>query len=441
MSEKAAWDQLVVGGTVMTLEPGSEPVANGAVAISDGRIVAVGPTEELLEMTPPGAVLDASGCIVLPGFVNTHSHLAMTLLRGLADDLPLKEWLEDHIWPAEKAHMNRETVRLGTQLAAAELLLNGVTTTADMYFFDDEVGDVLAGVGMRGVVAESVIDFPTPRCATVDEMIEKQRELVARFKDHPLIVPAIAPHSPYTVSASNLVREADLAEELDVPLHIHLSETRWEVEKLLDEKGKSPVAYLAELGVLTERTVAAHCVHVSAEDIETLLELEVGVSHNPVSNLKLGSGVSPVPAMLEAGVKLSFGTDGPASNNTLDLLRDAQLAALLHKGVTGDPTVLPAMTVLELLTAGGARVLGLDDRIGTLAEGKEADLVVLSLDGPAGVPLYDPASYLVYAASSARIRHVMVRGKVLVRDGQLTTLDLEEVTARVAEVSRRILHQ
>jgi len=439
MSDKPAWDQLVVGGTVMTLVPGSEPLPDGAVAISEGRIVAVGPTEQLLEMTPSCEVIDASDCLVLPGFVNTHAHLAMTLLRGLADDLPLKDWLERHIWPAEKEHMNRETVALGTRLAAAELLLNGVTTTADMYFFDDEVGDVLASVGMRGVVAESVIDFPTPRCQTVDEMIEKQRELADRFRDHPLITPAIAPHAPYTVCAANLVREADLAEELDVPLHIHLSETRWEVEKLLEEKGKSPVAYLAELGVLTERTVAAHCVHVSAEDIEILAELEVGVSHNPVSNLKLGSGVSPVPAMLEAGVRLSFGTDGPASNNTLDLLRDAQLAALLHKGVTGDPTVLPARRVLELLTSGGASVLGLGDRIGTLEEGKEADIVCLSLHGPASVPFYEPASHLVYASRAAAVRHVLVRGRVLVRDGELTTIDLEEVTARVQEMSRQIM--
>ncbi len=438
MTDTASWDLLVVGGTILTMEPDAAPIENGAIALSDGIIAAVGPAEELLELAPTGEVVDASDCIVMPGFVNTHAHLAMTLLRGLADDLPLKEWLEEHIWPAEKEHMKRESVRIGTRLAAAELLLNGVTTTADMYFFDDEVGDVLAEIGMRGVVAESLIDFPTPRCATQEEMLAKQREVAEHFKDHPLIQPALAPHAPYTVCAANLVREADLAEELDIPLHIHLSETRWEVEKLLEEKGKSPVAYLAELGVLTERTVAAHCVHLSPEDIETLAELEVGVSHNPVSNLKLGSGVAPVPAMLEAGVKLSLGTDGPASNNTLDLLRDAQIAALIHKGVTGEPTVLPARTVLELLTVGGARVLGLDQKIGTLREGLEADLICIGTEGPAGVPLYEPDSFLVYAARSARVRHVLVRGRVLVRNGALTTIDLDEVTAKAGELARMI---
>lgn len=438
MPDTPSWDLLVVGGTVLTMEPGSAPIENGAIAISHGRIAAAGPAEELLELAPTGEVVDASNCMVMPGMVNTHSHLAMTLLRGLADDLPLKEWLEGHIWPAESQHMNRETIHLGTQLAAAELLLNGVTTTADMYFYDDEVGDVLAAIGMRGVVAESVIDFATPRCQTVDEMMEKQRELAEKFRDHPLIEPALAPHAPYTVSAANLVREADLAEELDIPLHIHLSETRGEVEGLLKEKGKSPVAYLAELGVLTERTVAAHCVHLSPEDVETLAELEVGVSHNPVSNLKLGSGVAPVAAMLAAGVKMSFGTDGPASNNTLDLLRDGQLAALLHKGVTGEPTTLPAREVLELLTSGGARVLGLDDRIGTLREGKEADIVCIETAGPAAVPLYDAFSHLVYAARTANVRHVMVCGQVVVRNRHLTTLDLDEVMAKVTELGRRI---
>ncbi len=438
METTPSWDLLVLGGTVLTMEPGSEPIPNAAVAISGARIAAVGPAEALLDMAPTGEVLDASDCLILPGFVNTHSHLPMTLLRGLADDLPLKTWLEEHIWPAEREHVNRESVRVGTELAAAELLLAGVTTVADMYFFDDEVGTVLAEVGMRGVVCEGLLDFPTPRCPTVDDMIARQRELAEMFRDHPLVTPALGPHSPYTVSAANLVREAELAEELDVPLHIHLAETRWEVEKLLQEKGKSPVAYLQELGVLTERTVAAHCVHLSEEDIAILAEEGVGVSHNPVSNLKLASGVAPVPRMLTAGVKLSIGTDGTASNNRLDVLRDVQLAALLHKGVSGDPTVLPARTALELATVGGARVLGLDDRIGTLREGKEADLVCIALDGPNATPLYDPESHLVYAARSADVRHVMVRGRVLVRDRTLRTIDLERVRAQAMEIARQI---
>ncbi len=438
MSYAPSWDLLVCGGTVLTMEDGARPISNGAVAIAGGKIIAVGPAEELLDQGPQGDVLDASGCIIIPGFVNTHSHLAMTLLRGLADDLPLKEWLEKHIWPAEKEHMNREAVRAGTALAAAEQLLAGVTTTTDMYFFDDEVASVLAEAGMRAVVAESLLDFPTPRCSGPDEMIERQRELIEAYRDHPLITPSVAPHSPYTVGAASLAREADLAEEYGVPLQIHLSETRWEVNKLLEEKGVSPVRYLADLGVLSDHTIAAHCVHVSPDDIALLAELEVGVAHNPISNLKLASGIAPVPAMLEAGVKVGLGTDGAASNNTLDLMRDMQTAALLHKGASGQPTVIPAIEALHMATTGGAAVLGLDDRIGVLREGMEADLICIDVTGPHATPVFDPASHLVYAARSADVRHTIVRGKVLVKDRELQTIDRAETIAHATEITAKI---
>ena len=438
MNESANWDMLVVGGTVLTMEPDAEPIKNGAVAVAGGRIAAVGPAEELLEVGQPGDVLNAGNCLVLPGLVNTHSHLAMTVFRGIADDLPLMEWLEDHIWPVEKEHMNRETVRLGTELAAAEQLLGGITTTTDMYFFGDEVCRVLESAGMRGVVAESLIGFPTPRCATTEDMLEKQRELIEAFADHPLITPSVAAHAPYSVAAADLVAEAELAEEFEVPMQIHLAETAWEVEKLLAEKELSPVAYLADLGVLSERTVAVHCVHVSPEDIGLLVEFEAGVSHNPVSNLKLASGVSPVPALIDAGAKLGLGTDGTASNNTLDLIRDMQLAALLHKGVSGDPTVLPARTMLEMVTVRGAEVLGLADQIGVLSEGRDADIICVAVDGPHTAPMYDPFSHLVFAARAADVRHSVVRGSVVMRNRQLLTLDLERVEAQAREFSETV---
>ena len=438
MDHTSSWETVVLGGTVLTMEPGAEPIEHGAVAIANGRIAAVGPAEHLLELAPTGEVVNATDCIVLPGLVNTHSHLAMTLLRGVADDLPLIRWLEDHIWPAEREHMSREAVIVGTRLAAVEQLLAGVTTTTDMYFFADDVARTLAEVGMRGVVAESLIDFATPRCPDPDDMVERQRELIEAFRNHPLIVPSVAAHSPYSVCAANLVREAELADIAGVPLQIHLAETRWEVEKLLAEKGMSPVAYLADLGVLGERTVAAHCVHLSETDIELLAEFEVGVSHNPVSNLKLASGVSPVPAMVARGLKVGLGTDGAASNNTLDLLRDMQLAALVHKVTTGDPTVLPARTMVEMVTRRGAEVLGLDHRIGTLSEGKEADLVCLGLDRPHAQPMYDPFSHLVFAARAADVRHVMVLGRSVVRGGRPLTVDLEELAARVREIRGEI---
>jgi 5-methylthioadenosine/S-adenosylhomocysteine deaminase len=268
-------------------------------------------------------------------------------------------------------------------------------------------------------------------------MLAKQRELLEAFKGHPLITPSVATHAPYSVCAANLVKEAELAEEFEVPMQIHLSETAWEVEKLLGEKGLSPVAYLADLGVLSDRTVAAHCVHVSPEDIEILADFEAGVSHNPVSNLKLASGISPVPALVDGGVKLGLGTDGTASNNTLDLLRDMQLAALLHKGFSGDPTVLPARTMLELATVGGAKVLGLDN-LGTLAEGQEADLVCIAVEGPHAAPMYDPFSHLVFAARSADVRHVVIRGQVVVQNRELKTLDVERIEAQAREFSETI---
>jgi 5-methylthioadenosine/S-adenosylhomocysteine deaminase len=389
-------------------------------------------------MSPSGEVLNAGNSLILPGLVNTHSHLGMTLLRGIADDLPLMQWLEQHIWPVEKEHMTRETVHLGTELAAAEQLLAGITTTTDMYFFGDEVSAVLAEAGMRGVVAESLIGFPTPRCTTTEEMLDKQRELLEAYTDHPLITPSVAAHAPYSVSAADLVAEAELAEEYEVPMQIHLSETSWEVEKLLEEKGLSPVAYLADLGVLSERTVAAHCVHVSPEDIGLLAEFEAGVSHNPVSNLKLASGISPVPELIAGGVKIGLGTDGTASNNTLDLLRDMQLAALLHKGVSRNPTALPARTMLELVTRRGAEVLGLQKKIGTLVEGLEADLICIAIDGPHTAPMYDPLSHLVFAARASDVRHVVIRGQVVVRNRELQTLDRERIEAQAREFSETI---
>ncbi len=438
MNTNSTWDLLVLSKSVLTMEPEAAPIEKGAVAIADGRIVEIGPASDLLEKAPTCEVLDAGNCLVMPGLVNTHSHLAMSLLRGLADDLPLKAWLEDHIWPAERQYMDRETVALGTRLAVAEQLLGGITTTADMYFFADTVCEVLAEAGMRGVIAESLIDSSTPRCATPEEMIAKQRNLCEGWRNHPLITPSIAAHAPYSVCAANLVKEAELAEEFSVPLQIHLSETRWEVETSIEHKGASPVAYLEGLGFLSEQVVAAHCVHVDRNDIEILAENGVGVSHNPVSNLKLASGVAPVLAMLEAGVRLGLGTDGAASNNTLDLLRDLQITALLHKSISGDPTTMPAATVLSAATSGGAEILGLGGKVGMLKPGMEADIACFSLNHAHTTPIYDPSSHMVFAARAADVRHVVVRGKVIVRDRKLMTMDLDEIRTRSTEAARRI---
>jgi len=434
----AECDLLVAGGTVVPMVPGSEPLADGALAVRAGAIVEVGEAADLRARYRAASVLEADGGLILPGFVNTHTHLAMTLLRGLADDLPLRDWLEKHIWPTERALMTAETVVLGTRLAIAESIQAGVTCVCDMYFHAEHVAEAVAAAGLRAVVPEAMIDFPTPSCPTPEHALVKQRELWERYRTHPLIVPAVAPHSPYSVSASNLVKEAELAEELGVPLVVHVAETRWEAEKIKAEKGVSPVAYLADLGILSERTVAAHCVHVSEADLALLAEFEVGVASNPVSNLKLASGVAPVPQMLHRGIKVGFGTDGAASNNTLDLLRDAQLACLLYKGISGDPTCMPARTVAEMLTLGGAKVLGLDDRIGTLEPGKRADVVCLAVDRPHAVPVFDPYSHIAYAARASDVCHVVVEGRTLLRDRTLVDIDVDGLLAEVRSAADRV---
>ncbi|MGE5236304.1 MAG: amidohydrolase family protein [Acidobacteriota bacterium] len=435
------FDLIVRGGTVLTMAPGARPVPDGAVAVKDGAIVAVGPERELADGASDVPTLDAGGGLILPGFVNTHTHLAMTLLRGFADDLPLVDWLEKHIWPTEKILMSADHVETGTRLAAAESLRAGVTCVCDMYFHAERVIKAVADIGLRAVVPESLIDFATPACPTPEAALKRQRELLEQYRDHRLAVPAVAAHAPYSVSAVNLVKEAELADEFGAPLIIHLAETRWEVEKIMAEKGVSPVAYLADLGVLSERMVAAHCVHVSEGDLDLLAEFDVGVASNPVSNLKLSSGVAPLPQMLSRGLKVSFGTDGAASNNTLDLLRDVQLAALLYKGISGDPTCMPAQTVVELLTLGGANVLGLADKIGSLEVGKRADIVCLALDQLHATPSYDPYAHVVYAARATDVRHVVVDGRTVVENGRMLTCDETELCDRVREVAAGLSRQ
>lgn len=431
-------DLIIAGGTVLTMAPGSEPIEDGAVGVCGSEIGAVGPRSAVVQQELTTPVLDAGGGLILPGFVNTHSHLAMTLLRGFADDLPLKIWLEDRIWPAERAHMTPETVALGTRLAAAEALRAGATCVADMYFFADRVAAALAEIGIRAVVGEALLDLPTPSCQNAEESLARSRDLLAAYRHHPTITAGLAPHAPYTVSPANLVLAAELSDEFDAPFQIHLAETRWEVEQVRKEKGVTPVGYLADLGILSERTNAVHCVHVDGDDLDALAELGVGVSCTLVSNLKLGSGVPPLPQFLAAGLKVGFGTDGTASNNSLDVLRDAQLAALLFKGLTGDPTALGARTLLEALTIGGAQVLGLADRIGTLEPGKRADVICIATNEPHSVPVFDPYSHIAYAARSADVRHAVVDGRVLLRDRVLTTVDTERLIAQARSTAARI---
>jgi len=436
-------DLLLTNATVLTMDSGFSQHEPGAVAISDDSIVAVGPAAELEGRFAARETVDCNGSTVLPGLINTHTHAPMTLLRGLADDLRLDVWLLGYMMPVERQFVSPDFVRLGTQLACVELIRSGVTCFADMYYFEDEVAKAAAEAGLRAVVGETVLRFPAPDAGSFEESLAAARELILRWKGHPLIVPSVAPHAPYTCTSEILRLAAELAIEHGVPLQIHLSETQQEVASCREEHKMPPVPYIKKQGVLDAKVVAAHCVHLDDGEIHTLLHHGVGISHNPSSNLKLASGVAPVARMREVGLQVGIGTDGPAANNDLDMLEELRLVALLAKGTTGDPTVLPAREVLAMATSMGARALHLDHLIGSLEPGKRADLIVVDLSGLHSSPRFrrDPSapySQLVYAAKSTDVTDVMVNGRWLLRRRQLQTLEEAELLVHAGEFAHRI---
>ena len=429
-------DLLVRGDFVLPMTDGLPEIRGGAVAVRAGVIVAVGPRAEVERAFRADDVL--GGGIVLPGLVNTHGHAAMTLYRGLGDDLPLHDWLHRFVWPAEKRFTTEENVALGTRLAIAEMLASGTTAFADMYFFEDAVGRVAAEAGMRVLLGQAVIGFPTPDCPDTGTSLDRGRRLAAKWRGHPLVRVSIALHAVYTLTPEQLRSGAACAEDCGVPIQIHLSESRKEVEDCLAAHGVTPPRLLADTGVLRRGTVCAHGVHLTAADVALLRETGAGVSLNPESNLKLGSGVPDVAGLLAAGVPLGLGTDGAASNNDLDLWDAVRLAALLPKGTREDPTAVPAAEAVRLATRGGAELLGFGDVAGTLAPGKRADLCVIDTTGAHLTPLYHPTSHLAYAAHGSDVLHTVVDGRVVYRDRRLTTIDLDAVSAEVAALAPSI---
>ena len=438
--DRDPWRTLLVsGGVVVTMDAAGTVLPDGAVAVVDGEIAAVGPRAEVAAAYPGADRVDAAGGVVLPGLINAHTHVPMVLFRGLADDLPLMEWLEGYIFPAEARHVDEEFVRWGTRLACLEMLRGGTTTFVDMYYFDDVIAEEAERCGMRAVVGETLIDFPAPDNKSWREAVDYTRRFVERWRGHPRITPAVAPHSTYTVSPEHLVEAHRLAEELDVPLLTHLAEDPGEIEQVVAATGKRPIALLEELGVLGERMLAAHLVVPTQQEIELLAERGVGAAHCPQSNMKVAAGIAPVTAMLQAGVAVGIGTDGAGSNNDLDLWEEVDTAAKLQKVVLRDPTALDARRALEMATIGGARALDMDDRIGSLEVGKRADLIVVAADGvhqQPQDPAANPYSFLVYSTKAPDVRTVMVDGRVVVEEGRVTTLDAAEVAARAAELRR-----
>ena len=429
---------VVTNGTIVTMDAGGRIVANGAVAIDGSDIVAVDTSEAIQREYRGTETVDAEGQVVLPGLINTHTHAPMVLFRGLADDLALMEWLTKYIFPAEARTVSPEFVRAGTRLAALEMIQSGTTTYTDMYYFEEEVAKETKAAGLRGVLGQTVIQFPVADAKTPADALARAETFINMFKGDPLITPAVAPHAMYTLDGPTLMAARALAMRHGVPTLIHLAETRDEVKAAQDRYKSSPVGYLDRLGFLGAGVLAAHGVWVSAPEITVLRQRGVGVSHNPESNMKLASGTAPVPEYLAAGVAVGLGTDGAASNNDLDMFDAMRTASLLHKLQTGDPRVVSARTAVEMATIGGARALGMGDRLGSLEPGKRADLIVVGMRSARQTPMYDPMSHLVYTTRGDDVQTTIVHGKVLMRDRKVLTLNEASVLAEARAWAEKV---
>jgi 5-methylthioadenosine/S-adenosylhomocysteine deaminase len=429
---------IVSAGTVITMDAGRRILSPGAVVIDGADIVAVDDPQAAAVRFAAGETIDVPDHVVLPGLINTHTHAPMVLYRGLADDLALMEWLQTYIFPAEAQTVSPEFVRAGTRLAALEMIQSGTTTYADMYYFEEEIARVSRDAGLRGVLGQTIIEFPVPDARTPADGLARAEAFIREFRDDTLIVPAVAPHALYTLDAGTLTAARALANRYDVPLIIHLAETRDEVEVARERGAPSPTAYLDALGLWGGRTLAAHGVWVTDEDITLLRRRGVGVAHNPESNMKLASGTAPVVGYLKGGVALGLGTDGAASNNALDMFGAMRQAAFLHKLVNDDPRVVSAPEALELATLGGARALGLGRAIGSLEPGRRADLISVSMASARQTPLYDPISHLVYVTRGDDVRTTIVNGRVLMRQRQVLTLDETAVLAEARRWAARV---
>jgi 5-methylthioadenosine/S-adenosylhomocysteine deaminase len=434
------FDTVIHGGTIITMNPAADIFGDGVICVQDGRIVSVDSLANMGHFPEGRQIVDAAGCMVMPGLVNTHTHMPMSLFRGLADDLPLDEWLHEHMFPAEAAWITPENVRLGTLLACAEMLLSGTTTFCGGYFHEDEVAAVVQEAGIRGVLGQGVIDFPAPGVPDPSRNIEAAERYADKWQNRSaLIQPSIFCHSPYTCSADTIQAAKAAARSRNILFQIHIAETRAE-RGMIQEGGdmRTPIQYLDHLGVLDEQTLLVHAVWVDDNDVATIADKKACISHNPESNMKLASGVAPAVNFQKAGICVGLGTDGCASNNDLDLFQEMDTAAKLHKVHSLDPTVMDANTVLHMATIKGAGAIGLGNVIGSLEEGKHADLIVIDTQKPHLVPMYSPISQAVYAVRGSDVRDVMVAGRLLVRQGKLTQMDLSDILSRVNALSEEI---
>ena len=432
-------DLLVSGGSVVTMDGARTILDDGAIAVKGDTIVAVGSRADLEAKYAAAQTIDAKGKLVMPGFINGHTHVPMTLFRGLHDDVTLNDWLYKYIFPAEAKNVNEEFVRWGTRLAAAEQIRGGITTFADMYYFEDAVAEETKAAGMRGVLGETFIDFPAPDNKNEAEMLAYTGKFLKKWQGDPMIHAAAAPHSIYTCSKKTLQDAAALARKYNAPILIHTAEMKKEWEDSLKQNGMSPVQYMDKIGLLGPDVVSAHCIFVDAADRKTLAQKGVGCVHNPSSNMMIASGVSPVAEMRAAGVAVGLGTDGPAgSNNDLDLMEEIDLAAKLAKITKMDPLALNAKAVVEMATIDGARALHMDKEIGSLEAGKKADLILISLDEPNAVPMYEIYAQIAYALKGSDVETVVIGGQIVMRNRRLLTVDEEAAMTKARQYKKTI---
>jgi len=420
-------DLIIKGNYVLPMDAELTIIKDGIVVVSENKIVAVGKAKEVENQYKASEVLDCGNSIIMPGLINTHTHAAMAYFRGLADDLPLDKWWFDHIRPAEINFVKPEFVKKATELACLEMIKSGVTFFNDMYYFSEVIAEACKQAGIRAMLSDAIIDFPAPSYRNVDEAISLFKEFYNKHSDDELINVSIQPHTVYTCSKETLIKTRELAQKFNVPIHIHISESKKEVDDCKKQHGKSPVEYLDEIGFLSDKVIAAHSVWLSDNDFEIYKERDVKVSHCPISNMKLASGVASIPEMLENEITVGLGTDGAASNNTLDLFSDMRACALLHKVNNFDPTIINAQEVVKMVTIDGAKVIGSENKIGSLEPGKRADIITINLDKPHLMPIYNPYSHLVYCVNGEDVENVVINGKVVMSNRKIKTMDEEKV--------------
>lgn len=431
-------DCIVRGEYVLPMDEQFTVIKDGAVAVRGGQIADVGKYEGIISKYVSENIVGGEGRVVIPGLINTHTHAAMVYFRGLADDLPLKEWLENHIWPAESKWLSPHFISDATELACLEMVKAGITTYSDMYFFEDAAAISVKKIGMRAVLGVGILDFPSVSAKTTAEYLENAEKFIKDWKGDELITPCVAPHAVYTCGPETLRQAKRLAEKYGLLLHIHLSETEWEVGETMVRYHKRPVEHLEAIGFLDKNVLAVHCVWLEDNEIELLAKRNIGVSHCMESNLKLASGFAPVVTMLMSGIRVTFGTDGAASNNDLNILSEMSTTAKVHKALSNNPTVLDARTALLMATRWGAEVLGLGNVTGNIEKGKAADLVIMNIEKPHLAPLYDIYSHIVYSMRASDVETVMVAGKVVVNVGKLTGGDESEILAKARRWGEKI---